>query len=99
MALVLVQRRPLQVVALPGFDPSLARSRNGDAVAVGDVDAFSDIDLDGGVPGVRLLLTFECLDVALAGRIDVVDDPSLPIYTFFLPRAFATRHAAPLLAR
>ena len=75
------ERRALQAGLFAGLDPELPRLGNRDARAVGSVDAGSDLDIGGGREIVGRLLLREGLEPALAGLVDIVDDPS-----FFLDR-------------
>lgn len=74
VALVLIQGRPFEIVALANLDPVLTRLSQGDALAVGRVPALAHLRLDFDVVGVRVLLPSEGLYVLLAVLVDVIDD-------------------------
>jgi hypothetical protein len=92
--LIPLDGRALELVLLRRCDPQLAGGRDCDALAIGGVDAVSDLDFRGSCEGLRRLLPRESLEVALAVLIDIVDHPSF--LRLALPRhpdALANGHA------
>jgi hypothetical protein len=71
-------RRALEAGRVAALEPQLGGLGDGDALAVGGVRSRADGDADDGVVRVGITPLREGLDVAVAGLIDVVDDPSLP---------------------
>ena len=91
-------RRRLALLQRDEPDPVLGRRRHGDALAGRGVDAETDVHLDLGGLGVGVLLPRECLDVAVALAVNVVDDPGLlALAEPRGPKALPDRHAALLL--
>jgi hypothetical protein len=87
------QRRALDASGLAAFDPQPASLGDGDAPAVGGVDAGTDVDGGLGVVGVGVLLAGEGLDVPVAELVGIIHDPGFADFAVMgLPCALAHRH-------
>src|SRR5262245_17559684 len=90
---ILSERTTLPALRLDALDPSFGGL--GYRLALGDsgVDAVTHVLPDLIVASIGVLLTLECLDVAVAILVEVVDNPSLFGFAFRCnPLALAYRH-------
>ena len=78
---VLRQRSPLPVIRLDTFDPGFGRLFNGDAFARRRMHPLANVNLDGGMIVVGVLLVAEGLNVPFAAAIGIVNDPCLLGFT------------------
>src|SRR5262245_42635734 len=91
---VLPDRGALPAVRLDALDPAFRSLGNGRTLGWGCVDALVEIDFDRRVMGVGILLALECLDVAVAVLVRVIDYPGfLRLALPGRPSALAYRHS------
>src|SRR5262249_33351244 len=93
---VLPERACFEAISLRALDPSVGGLRNGAALAWGGMDALANVHLDRSVIGVGIFLFFKGADVSITVLIDVIDNPSLPLFALARnPFSLAYRHDGP----
>src|SRR5689334_9516952 len=93
---VLIKRRTLKTRLFSAGYPEGAGFRYRDAVAIGDMGAFTHLYVRCRRECICFLLSLERLEFAGAILFDIVNNPGCPLLTFRgFPSALTYRHRAP----